>query len=292
MTRILAANTEIIPDIPIGEWFATFFDWLNENLGPLWAFIERVFNVVFEEISEFLQWPPSLVLIVVFAAIAWAARDWKVGLVTLIGFVLVEGMDMWGPSMQTLSLIIMAAVVAVVFSIPVGILAARNNGVSAVVRPVLDFMQTLHPFVYLPIVVAFFGIGAAAGLAATIVFASPPAVRLTELGIRQVDKEMVEAGEAFGAAPRQILGKIQFPLAIPTIMAGVNQVIMLSLSMVVLAGLIGTPGLGVVIVGALGTLDVSQAFAGGIALVVIAIFLDRTSGAVSVRSGKGARANA
>lgn len=287
MTSVLAqSDTGIIPEIPIGKWVDTAFDWLDAAIPGLWDFIVTVSEGSFDKLTELLLFPPTWVLMLIVAAIAWAARGWKLGLVTLIGFALIDGMGQWEPSMETLALILIAAVIAVIIGIPIGIAAAQSNTISAVVRPVLDFMQTVHPFVYLPIVIAFFGLGVPPGIVATIIFATPPAVRLTELGIRQVDAEMVEAGEAFGANRGQILGRIQLPLAVSSIMAGVNQVIMLSLSMVVLASLVGAPGLGQVIRTALARVDVPQGVSAGLALVIIAIFLDRSTAAIGLGSKK------
>lgn len=286
MTTLLAqSENSFIPQIPIGKWVATFFEWLDSQLTGLWAFIESIADEAYDSLAELFLLPQTWVLMLIAGAIAWAARGWKFGIVALIGFALIDGLGQWQPAMETLALILIAAIIALIIGIPIGIAAAQSNIVSAVTRPVLDFMQTVHPFVYLPIVIAFFGIGAPAGIVATIVFATPPAVRLTELGIRQVDAEMVEAGEAFGATRRQILGRVQLPLAISSIMAGVNQVIMLSLSMVVLASLVGTPGLGQVIRTALARVDVAQGVSAGLALVIIAIFLDRSTAAIGLRTG-------
>lgn len=285
MSTILASRAaDILPRAPVGDVIEAVFDWLGVALAPLWDFISLVIQTLFDWVSYVLLTPPAISLVLSGAVIAWLARGWRFGIVTLIGMALTDSMQQWQSAMQTLSLILIAGAIAAVIGVPVGILASRQKLVSAVIRPALDFMQTLHPFVYLPITIAFFSIGVVSGTVATIIFAMPPAVRLTELGIRQVDKEMVEAGEAFGARPRQILTRIQVPLAVPTIMAGINQVIMLSLSMVVLAGLVGTPGLGQTIVFALSRVNIGLAFEAGIALVVIAIFLDRTTGVIGQRS--------
>ncbi|MGN6753273.1 MAG: ABC transporter permease, partial [Intrasporangium sp.] len=223
-------------------------------------------------------------LAVVLALIAWAASSWKLGLGTLVGMVLIVTMDMWDEAMDTLSLVIVCSVVAMLFALPIGIGAARSARVARVVRPVLDFMQTLPVFVYLIPAVLLFGIGVVPGMVATIVFAMPPGVRLTELGIRQVDGEMVEAGHAFGARPRSILTGIQVPLAMPTIMAGVNQVIMLALSMVVVAGMVGAGGLGALVYQGITTMDMPLGFEGGIAVVILAMFLDRMTAGLAGRS--------
>ncbi|HEY1179010.1 MAG TPA: ABC transporter permease subunit, partial [Phytomonospora sp.] len=187
-------------------------------------------------------------------------------------------------AMQSLAVVAVASVLAVAIGVPIGVWAARGPVASAVVRPVLDFMQTLPVFVYLIPAVFFFGIGLVPGVVATTVFAVPPAVRLTELGIRQVDKEVVEAGESFGASPAAILGRIKLPLAMPTIMAGVNQVIMLALSMVVIAGMVGAEGLGSVIKESVDRLLIGKGFTAGAAVVVLAIFLDRLTDALGSRT--------
>jgi ABC-type proline/glycine betaine transport system permease subunit len=190
-------------------------------------------------------------------------------------------MGLWLEAMQTLAVVVVATVIAVAIGVPVGIWAARSRRASSIVRPVLDFMQTLPVFVYLIPAVFFFGIGVVPGVVATTVFAIPPAVRLTELGIRSVDKEVVEAAIAFGAKPRQMLREVQLPLAMPSIMAGVNQTLMLALSMVVIAGLVGAGGLGAVVVRGISTLDVGAGFEGGIAVVFLAIYLDRLTSALA-----------
>lgn len=219
--------------------------------------------------------PPFWLVIIVFAALAWWLRSWRFALFTAVGFYLIRALDQWLTAMDTLALVIMAATVSVVLAIPLGIWAARSETVSHVVRPVLDFMQTMPAMVYLIPSLAAFGIGAVPGMVATVVFAMPPGVRLTELAIRQVDPEVVEAGRAFGSPPGRILRQIQLPLALPTIMAGVNQVIMLALSMVVLASMVGAGGLGSEVLSALGRVDVARGVEAGLAVVILAIYLDR-----------------
>ncbi|MEQ4206411.1 ABC transporter permease subunit [Actinopolymorpha sp. B17G11] len=228
--------------------------------------------------------PPVFVLSVTFALLGFALRGWKFGLFSLIGFVLIGGMDLWDSSMETLSLVLIASALAVLLAVPVGILAARNDTVSQLIRPVLDVMQTLPPFVYLIPAILIFGVGPVPGAVATVIFAMAPGVRLVELGIRQVDREVVEAGEAFGASPMKILARIQLPLALPTIMAGVNQVIMLALSMVVIAGLVGAGGLGGDVYSAISNAQIGEGFEAGIAVVILAIYLDRLTAALTSRS--------
>jgi len=190
-------------------------------------------------------------------------------------------MELRTQTMQTLAVVLVAAVIATLIGVPVGVWAAQRRIVGTIARPILDFMQTLPVFVYLIPAVFFFGVGVVPGVVATTVFAIPPAVRLTELGIRQVDRETVEAAEAFGSPPLQILREIQLPLALPSIMAGINQVIMLALSMVVVAGLVGAAGLGSLVVRAVTQLDVASGFEGGLAVVILAIYLDRLTAALA-----------
>lgn len=275
---------EIIPSIPVGQWIADVIDWLQTNLAALWGFIELVLEGLYEWLLGLLLAPYPIALILAAGLIAWVARSWKFAIFALLGFALVESMDLWEETIETLVLVLIATVIAAAVAIPVGVLAARSDALSTALRPVLDFMQTLHPFVYLIPVIFIFSIGTVPGIIATIVFASPPGVRFTELGIRQVDREVVEAGEAFGARPGQILARIQLPLATPTIMAGLNQVIMLSLSMVVLAGFVGAGGLGASIVFSLSRVDVAGGFEAGIAVVILAIFLDRLTGVLGQTS--------
>ena len=224
--------------------------------------------------------PPSLVLVVIFGALAaLCVRSVGMTVFAVLAFLLIDSMQLWHQMLQTLSVVVLAALIAIVVGVPVGVLAAKSPKTGLVVRPVLDFMQTLPVFVYLVPAVFFFGIGVVPGIVSTTVFAVPPAVRLTELGIRQVDRETVEAARAFGARPRQVLREVELPLAVPSIMAGVNQVIMLALSMVVVAGLVGAEGLGGVVVEGVTQLNIGAAFEGGIAVVILAVYLDRITSA-------------
>ncbi|KOX14124.1 phosphate ABC transporter permease [Nocardiopsis sp. NRRL B-16309] len=233
--------------------------------------------------------PLSLVMILLLSLLAYTVAGWRMGLFALIALTVVASVNQWANAMDTLGLVLVASLVAVVVAIPIGVLAAYNSTVSKIAKPVLDLMQTMPAFVYLIPAIFFFSIGAVPGVVATIVFAMPPGVRLTELGIRQVDKELVEAGEAFGASTRRILTGIQLPLALPTIMAGVNQVIMLGLSMVVIAGMVGAGGLGNEVYQGIARNDGALGFEAGIAVVILAIFLDRLTAAVS-RNSPQARA--
>lgn len=269
-----------VPRLPLGDWVDQGVDWVKANLSALLDGISTVLETLVNGLTDLLLWPPTLVMILILAFTALLLKSWKFAAVTLVTLLVIDSMEMWTPAMATLGLVLVATLVATVIAIPIGIWAARSSSASTVVRPVLDFMQTMPGFVYLVPVVIFFSIGVVPGVVATIIFAMPPGVRLTELAIRQVDEETVEAGRAFGATPREILWGIQIPLGLPTIMAGVNQVIMLALSMAVIAGFVGAGGLGQVVVQALARVDIGQGFEGGLAIVILAIFLDRITGAI------------
>ena len=265
--------------IPVGTWIESGVDWIKDNLDGLLDVISFVMSFLVDGLTRMLLTPHFAVIIVIAALIAWVVRSWQLAIGTVVSFGLIVAMDLWIPAMQTLALVLVAAVIAVLIAVPLGIWSARNATVRAVLKPVLDFMQTMPAFVYLIPAIVFFGIGVVPGLVATVIFALPPGVRLTELGIRGVDSETVEAGHAFGAKPGQILRGIQLPLAMPTIMAGVNQVIMLALSMVVIAGMVGAGGLGAAVVQSLNRIDVALGFEAGISVVILAMFLDRVTAA-------------
>jgi glycine betaine/proline transport system permease protein len=269
-----------VPHLPLGEAADAAVDWVKANLPGLLDAISDSFNFLAGGLTDVFLALPVLVVAGLFALLAAWVRSVRFGAFVLIGMLLTVSMELWEPAMQTLAMVIIATAVAVVIAIPVGILAAKNPVVSAIVRPILDFMQTMPALVYLVPVVIFFSIGYAPGVVATLVFSMAPGVRLTELAIRQVDKETVEAGHAFGGTPWQILRGIQLPLGLPTIMAGVNQVIMLGLSMVVMAGFVGAPGLGKIVTEALARVDVALGFEAGLAIVILAIFLDRLTAAI------------
>ncbi|OLT55427.1 proline/glycine betaine ABC transporter permease [Cellulosimicrobium sp. CUA-896] len=274
----------LVPRIPLGQWVEAFIDWMTATFRVVFDLIKDVLGGVYEFLETILTSPPFWVVAIVLAALALLAKGWKLAVGSLAGFVVIAGVNMWGAAMETLALVLVATLIALAIAIPLGIWAARNDNVSRVVRPVLDFMQTMPAFVYLIPTVVIFLTGPVPGIIATIVFALAPGVRFTELGIRQVDKEVVEAGKAFGSTPGRILRQIQLPLALPTIMAGVNQVIMLALSMVVLAGLVGSGGLGEDVVAALQRVDVALGFEAGIAVVILAMFLDRVTSALGERA--------
>ena len=283
---MLLAETPI-PSIPVGSWAELIIRWIQNNLNGFLDAIAHAGNQINDSLTDVLLVASPLVMVVIFALIAWVVKSWKLAVGTAITFLLIISMNQWENAMETLALVIVATATALIIAIPLGIWAARNRYVSAVVRPVLDLMQTMPAFVYLIPAVLFFSIGAVPGLFATLIFSMPPGVRMTELGIKQVDKETVEAGRSFGATDWQILRGIQLPLAVPTIMAGVNQVIMLALSMAVIAGMVGADGLGKEVVNALSTIDIAKGTEAGLSIVFLAIFLDRVTAALGAPREEG-----
>ena len=276
--------------IPLGDWVEVGLDWLTTTLDGFFVLIRSIFVGAYDGLDWVLTAPPYWAVIVVFAAIAWWASGWKLGVGTAVSFAVIVGVNQWSNAMDTLALVVIATVVAVAISVPLGIWAASSRRASSIIRPILDFMQTMPAMVYLIPALVMFRVGVVPGIIATIIFAMAPGVRFTELGIRGVDKEVVEAGHAFGSSPSRILRQIQLPLARPTIMAGINQVIMLSLSMVVIAGMVGAGGLGGDIVAALSRIDAGLGFEAGIAVVILAIFLDRVTASFG-KNTTGGRSN-
>lgn len=266
--------------IPLGLWVESAVDWIKANLEGLLDFVSFVVSFLVDSVTDILLAPNFAVVIIMAALLSWLVRSWQLAIGTTVSLLLIVSMELWVPAMQTLALVLVAAVIAVLIAVPLGIWSARNDTVRAVLKPVLDFMQTMPAFVYLIPAIVFFGIGVVPGLVATVIFSLPPGVRLTELGIRGVDSETVEAGHAFGAKPGQILRGIQLPLATPTIMAGINQVILLALSMAVIAGMAGADGLGKMVVEAIATINIAKGVEAGLGVVLIAVFLDRVSAAL------------
>ncbi|WP_330456811.1 ABC transporter permease/substrate binding protein [Streptomyces sp. NBC_00820] len=282
-----------MPRLHLGDWVDSGVDWLVAHLAWLFDAIRAVVEGMYDGIDAVLTAPAPLLLAGILAVLAWWLRGLVAGVLAFAGFALVDSLDLWDRAMSTLSLVLVATVIALVISIPLGIWAARSKAVSAAVRPVLDLLQTMPSMVLLIPAILFFGLGTAAGVIATLIFALAPGVRMTELGIRQVDPELVEAADAFGTTPRATLLRVQLPLALPTIMAGVNQVIMLGLSMVVIAGMVGTGGLGGAVNEAIGQLDIGFGFEAGVGIVVLAIYLDRMTSALGTQlSPLGRRAAA
>ncbi|MEV5845441.1 proline/glycine betaine ABC transporter permease [Streptomyces sp. NPDC051985] len=274
-----------VPRVNVGDWLQKFFDWLTLHGGGFFDAVSSVVGSFVDSIINVLEGPDPVVLALVLALIGLVVKGWRFGVGALLGLLLVISMQQWEAAMQTLALVLVSTLVAVVIAIPTGVLAARRKWASTALRPVMDLMQTMPAFVWLVPVVTLFSIGVVPAVVATIIFALPPGVRLTELGIRNVDEEVVEAAQAFGSTPRQTLFGVQLPLALPTIMAGVNQVIMMCLSMAVISGLVGAEGLGGQVTTAISTLNLGLGFEAGISVVILAIYLDRVTAAISQGNG-------
>lgn len=273
-------------DLKIGEGIEVIINWLTENLSGFFDAISLVLGAIIDGLEWVLAFPPAIVLTLLLAVFAWWVASRGVAVFTLIGLLLIDSMNMWGYMVSTLALVLTATLVALVMGIPLGIWMSKNDMVERIVRPILDFMQTMPAFVYLIPAVFFFSLGSVPGVVATVIFSMPPAVRLTNLGIRQVPEEVVEATKAFGATSRQLLFKAELPLATATILAGVNQTIMLALSMVVIAAMIGAGGLGDPVLKGITQLKIGLGFEGGIAVVILAIVLDRITQALGAASQK------
>lgn len=276
--------------IPIASWVERLVRGIQDAWSGGFDGFADVVRFVINGLLGGLQAVPPLILLVALAAlVAWTA-GWRLALFTAVGLFLIHNIQLWTPFLQTLSLVVTAQVLIVLVGVPLGILAAGSDAAERIMRPVLDFMQTMPAFVYLIPAVMFFGIGLVPGVVATFIFSLPPLVRLVNLGIRQVPVDLVEAADAFGATRLQKLVKVQVPQALPTMMAGLNQSIMLNLSMVVIAGMIGARGLGAEVLRGIQRIQVGQGFEAGLAVVVLAIVLDRLTAAFATRRSKGARA--
>ncbi|NIR32051.1 MAG: proline/glycine betaine ABC transporter permease [Gammaproteobacteria bacterium] len=272
--------------IPIGDWVEAAVEWLLVNLQPFFDGVTLVIGWLVDNLEGGLLAIPPWAFILIIAVLGLWCVGWRFTLFAIASLLLVIGMNLWPETISTLALVIASTIVALVIGMPLGVVAAKSDLALAVIRPILDLMQTMPPFVYLIPAAMFFGLGKVPGTIATIIFAMPPAVRLTNLGIRQVAEEMVEAGLSFGCTRRQLLFKVQLPIAMPSIMAGVNQVIMLSLSMVVIASMIGAGGLGNEVLRGIQRLDIGLGFEGGLGVVILAMVLDRISQSVGTRRNK------
>lgn len=267
------------------EWFIK--DWLVPNFRPAFRAAQWPVDQVLQGLDSFLQTVPFFLVVIIIAALALRLTSKGVTIFTIVSLLLLEVLGIWPETMTTLAMTLTAVFFCTIIGVPLGIAAAGSDRFEIILRPILDIMQTIPPFVYLVPIVMLFGVGVVPGVIATIIFALPPIIRLTNLGIRQVRSETVEAGYAFGATPRQVLFDIQIPMALRTIMAGLNQTLMLALSMAVIAALIGAGGLGLTVYTGLGRLDVGRAFLGGLGIVLLAIILDRiTQGLASQGAAK------
>ncbi len=264
-----------VPRLPVGGFFEVLVDFVRVTFALPFDWIKVILLWVNEQLVFLLELPPFWLVAIMVAVIAYFLAGKRVALFTLAGLLFIAAIDLWPETIITLSLVIEATLLALLIGIPTGILAAKSDILDRLLHPVLDFMQTMPAFVYLIPAIMIFRMGAVPAVISTVIFAMPPTIRLTNLAIRQVPKELVEAGEAFGSNWLQMLLKVELPQALPTIMAGVNQCIMLGISMVVIASMIGAGGLGSVVLNGLSNLDVGLGFEGGIAVVIIAIILDR-----------------
>ena len=265
-----------IPRIPLGEWVDSCVASLYEHFEGLFRGFSYIIGGFVDLLTNFLTIIPAILMIIILCFFIWyTTRKLSLVIFTLIGLLFILNINYWAQTMQTLALVLTSVIISIIVGIPIGILASQNERFSKFLKPTLDFMQTMPAFVYLIPAITFFGVGVVPGIIASVIFAMPPTIRFTDLGIRQVPEDLIEAANAFGSTASQKLFKVQLPLATGTIMAGVNQSIMLSLSMVVTASLVGAPGLGVDVYRSVTQVNIGMGFEAGLAIVVIAIILDR-----------------
>ncbi len=266
-----------LPRIPLADWIDIAVDFLVDKLGPVFDFISLSIAWFVDLFVFVFGVVPPLLLLSIITVIAFLISRWRVAIFTAIGLFLIYNLGYWEGMIDTLALVLTSVIISVIFGVPIGIWMSQSNRVQQIITPVLDFMQTMPAFVYLIPAILFFGIGLVPGIISSVIFAMPPTIRLTNLGIRQVPEELVEAADAFGSTGVQKLVKVQLPLATSTIKAGINQSIMLSLSMVVTASLVGAPGIGADVYRAVTQVKVGLGFEAGLAIVILAIILDRLS---------------
>jgi len=264
-----------IPQMPIADWIDQFIDWLTSHFGGLFEGVSNGVESVVNSIVSGLSFIPSIILTIALSLIAWWLTKKSIALFTFIGFLFIDYLGYWDAMLDTLALVVTSVIISVVVGVPIGIWASQKDTVRNIVTPILDFMQTMPAFVYLLPAIFFFNIGVVPGVVASVIFAMPPTIRLTILGIQQVPDDIIEATESFGATTGQRLLKVQIPLATSTIMAGINQSIMLALSMVVIASMVGAPGLGEEVYRAVTQLKTGVGVEAGLAIVIVAIVLDR-----------------
>ncbi|WP_404426551.1 ABC transporter permease [Thalassospira australica] len=278
-------------NVPLGKWVNRFVDWLVVNYGDAFeAFADSLLTVLVW-LEQILRGTPWWIIVIAVAIIGFhASRNWKIAAGLAIAMVAIGSLGLWDKAMQTLALMIVATSLSVVIGVPVGIAMAMSNRLRAVMLPILDTMQTMPSFVYLIPALMLFGLGKVPAILATVIYAAPPVIRLTDLGIRLVDAEVLEASRSFGASRRQILWKVQLPLALPNIMAGINQTTMMSISMVVIASMIGARGLGEQVLMGIQRLDVGAGMEAGIAIVLLAVVFDRIGQAYGRRSQRSHKA--
>jgi len=281
----MSSTMPLIPRIPIGDAIEATIDFLVLHF----SFVTKAFSDISEKGLKILETgmmalPPWVFIILFALLVLYLSRNRGVTIFSILGLALIWNMGLWDPTMSTIALVLVSTMIAIVLGLPIGILAAMSNVIYRIVMPILDFMQTMPAFVYLIPAIPFFGLGKVAAIFSTVIFSMPPAIRLTTLGIKQVPTELVECSDAFGATKWQKLFKLQLPLATTTIMAGINQTVMLALSMVVIASMIGAKGLGGEVWKAIQRLQPGNGFEAGIGIVIVAIVLDRVLQKVAARS--------
>ncbi|AZB42659.1 proline/glycine betaine ABC transporter permease [Bacillus sp. FJAT-42376] len=265
-----------IPKLPIGKYVDLFVEFLNDKLLGFFNWIGNIIETFNDLLVNVMLLIPAVLLAVLVAGLAyWVSRKWGLTIFTLVGLLLIINLGYWEQTIDSVALVLTAVIISIIIGIPLGVWSSQSDRASGIISPILDFMQTMPAFVYLIPSILFFGIGVVPGIIASVIFAMPPTIRLTNLGIRQVPEDLVEAADAFGSTTFQKLFKVQLPLAMGTIMAGINQSIMLALSMVVIASLVGAPGLGVEVYRAVQRIEVGLGFESGLAIVILAIILDR-----------------
>lgn len=274
----------IIPKFPLDIGVDNFIDYATTNFAFITKAISKYMKIGIDSVNDFLMFIPPIVLIIIFVVLAWYFSTRGIAIFTALGFLFIWNLGLWSASIITLTLVLIATLLSVLIGMPLGILAALKPGVKRVTMPILDFMQTMPAFVYLIPAIPFFGLGVVSAVFTTIIFSMPPAIRFTCLGIQQIPAEYIEAADSFGATEKQKLLQIQLPLAMPTIMAGINQTIMLALSMVVIASMIGAGGLGGEVWRAIQRLQPGMGFEAGIAVVILAIILDRITQNIKKKS--------
>lgn len=270
--------------IPLAEWIDTGMSWILTNLGAAFDAIGSVILALLLVIEDIFLWVPWIIIILAVGIISWRTlRHWWAGVLFAVMLLLIGSFGYWDLSMMTLAIIFASVIISLIVGIPTGILMARSNIFESILKPLLDAMQTMPSFVYLIPALMLFGMGKVPAVFATIIYAIPPVIRLTNIGIRQVPKSVIEAAQAFGSTPKQILYEVQIPLAVPSIMVGINQTTMMALAMVVIASMIGARGLGMQVLIAINRIEIGKGFEAGICIVLLAIIIDRITHALAAR---------
>jgi glycine betaine/proline transport system permease protein len=280
----------LLPKLPIAKWIDSFVEGLTDKFDILFDGISDGLETIVEGMTDLILMVPSVVFMIILALVAWKLCRWPIALFTLFGLFLIDNLGYWEEMVNTLSLVVSSVFISILLGIPLGIWASQKKLVRQIIIPILDFMQTMPAFVYLVPAIMFFSIGVVPGIFASVIFSMPPTIRLTILGIQQVPGDLIEATEAFGSTTKQRLLKVQLPLAMPTIMAGVNQSIMLALSMVVIAAMVGAPGLGTEVYRAVTQIKIGVGFESGLAVVILAIILDRITQNIGKSKKQGGNA--